>query len=137
MADEYCLSYERPADHHLRDALNSTGSAIAAKRFVKGTEASILYPTAITDPIYGLVRLGSATGLMCNVMLSGQGIATAGAAGVTAGSRLMIEANTGKVVDWTVAAGANATIVGTAVNTAVADGDVKVEVGLGSIGQGT
>lgn len=137
MAGEFCLPYERPGDHHLRDALNSSGAAIVAKRFVKGSEAGILYPTAVADAIYGLVRLGAADGLMCNVQLGGQGIATAGAAGVTAGSRLTIEANTGKVVDWAPAAGVNAAIVGKAITTAAADGDCMMELlGPGAIGQG-
>lgn len=138
MANEYCLPYERPPEHHLRDALNSTGSDIAAKRFVKGNENSILYPTAKTDVVYGLVRIGAATGQMCNVQLAGTGVATAGSGGVAANVRLTVEANTGKVVAWAPTAGANEVVVGISTNAASADGDVIVELtgGPGVIAQG-
>jgi hypothetical protein len=138
MANEYCLPYERPPEHHLRDALNNSGAAIAAKRFVKGNENGILYPAANTDVVYGLVRMGADDGKMCNVQLAGTGVATAGSGGVTANVRLTVEAATGKVVPWAPAAGVNATIVGISTNAASADGDVFVELvgGPGVIAQG-
>lgn len=127
MADEYCLKYERVGEHHSRDALNDSGDVIAAKRFVTGGENGISYPAANTNPSYGLVRLGGADGKMCNVLLAGTGVATAGSGGVAANVRLTFDTS-GKVVTWNPATGVNATVCAYSLHAASADADVEVEI---------
>ena len=122
----------------LRDGINAGGSAIAAKRFVTGSPASVAYPTAAADPIYGVTRKAlAASGGFGSIGLDGKFIVTIGVGGLTAGQRVTAEPNTGKAIAWAPAAGVNASFCGIAVTGGSADDDAEIEVpGSGFIAQG-
>jgi hypothetical protein len=105
----------------LRSALNLSGATILAQRGVTGNENAITIPAATTDTWYGLVRGDIPDQALGNVQQGGKGIGTAGAAGVTAGSKITIEAATGKFVNAAPGAGVNTMLCGVAEQTAAAD----------------
>lgn len=131
------LSGEIVKDGGLRSGLNSTGSTIAAKLYVSGSDDSIAVAAGITTPVFGVTRHSIPDLTRGPIMQDGRAIVLVGAAGCTAGARQMPEAGgTGRTVDWAPGAGANATITGTAKTTQVSGDDVEVDLSPGSFGQG-
>lgn len=118
-------------------AFNNTNDDIPAKRLVTGTDAAVTLPAATTDAVFALTRETLKSKAYGGTLMRGRGICTAGTGGVTAGQRIMPEANTGKGIPWAPAGGANASVAGTAMTTAAADADFEIELlGPGAIAQG-
>lgn len=121
----------------LRAAKNSTGSDIAANRFVTGHYGAATLPAAITDKVIGATRNdGLKNGAYGSIATRGLVEVTAGVGGVTAGDRVGPEAATGKALTVAPGAGANAAVAGIAHSTAAADALCMVELGMGSMMQG-
>ncbi len=112
---------------------NDTGSTIAANIVVMKDATvteGIKLPTAVTDAVFGVTMRSIADNYFGPVQRSGRALCTA-AAGITAGAQLMTD-TAGKVLTWTVGAGSNAFLVGTAVGAATLDGDLLyVDLDLG------
>lgn len=118
------------------EGANGTGATIPAFRAVKGAPAGILLPTAITDGCWGITTADVPDQTRGDVQYAGVAIYQAGTGGVTAGDRLVPEANTGKLITWAPGAGVNASIMGIAHLTTPADGFGEILLGVGAIGQG-
>ncbi len=118
------------------EGFNNTGGTLSAFLAVKGGPSSILLPTALTDACYGFLTEDAADQSMGNVQIGGVAICTAGTGGITEGDRLVVEANTGKMITWAPAGGANQSIVGTCLKTAAANKLGEILIGAGGIGQG-
>lgn len=111
-----------PVDPHHTWGHNSTGSTIAAYLLVQGNQTSIALAAGITAVPFGITQQEIPDGTRGDIGDGGVIIGTAGSGGVTAGQRVMPEAGgTGKLVPWSAASGANATIVGEARQSAAAD----------------
>lgn len=123
--------------HHQRPMINAGVTTLLGGRAVVGTEDSMAYPAAATDPIAGILRGDTAPGAMGSVQFFGKAIVTVGAAGATKGARLMPEAATGKLVDLSAAAGVNKSLVAVAEATGAADAQIEVFLnGPGAMMQG-
>lgn len=119
------------------EGLNDSGGDLDAFLAVSGGPSSIDLAAGITSPVYGILAADVPEDERGDVQIGGVAIFIAGAAGATEGARLMPEAGgTGKLVDWTVGAGANATIVGLCLKTAAANKQGEVLLGAGAMGQG-
>ena len=112
---------------------NATGSTIAANIVVMkdaSTTEGIKLPTGVAVAAFGVTQRSIVTSSFGPVQRAGRALCTAAAA-ITAGAELMTD-TAGKVLTWTVGAGSNAFLIGTAVGAASADGDLLyVDLDLG------
>lgn len=137
MAFAYDSTTEIVRESDLRDGYNGTGSDIASASIVAGYSGAVTLPAATTAIIYGVSRQIIKDGKHGSVAKSGLVQVLAGTGGYSAGQRLMPEANTGKAIPWTAAAGVNASILGVAQTSAAANATGLVELaGPGIIAQG-
>ena len=125
-----------PDERKLRTGYNATGSDYALGLALTGSYGACTVPTAKTDPIVGVTRAIMKAGYQGSLATSGLELVLAGTGGFSKGQRLMPEANTGKAIPWSAAAGANATILGIAQSDAAEGALGLCELGVGAMGQG-
>lgn len=102
----------------------TAGAAIAPFRAVKFSAAdTVIQAAAASDASIGICsEVGPASGERCDIVLIGIANAEAGAA--ISGGALLTSDATGRVIAAAPAAGANARVIGLALDAAVAAGDI-------------
>ena len=102
-----------PRDVRYLEALNSSGSTIAAHKIVEGSRAAITLAAGVTAIPFGVTARDIANGDFGDVAYEGVVPVIAGTAGMSAGSLVMPEAGgTGLGVDVSGSAGTNKGVLG-------------------------